>query len=105
MVRMNKVNEKWKYVQQEAKKRGLKIKPDKRLGQTPYRACHPLVEKMVGVKNKGKVLTYDPKIVKTKRMLVMDMNHEMIEMDLMRKGKTYKQAHRVANRKQRSFDI
>jgi hypothetical protein len=88
----------------KAHKQGFRIKKDERLTPTPYRASHPLVEKMIGVKNKGKVITYDPNCVKTDKRKAMDINHEIIEYNLMKKGKTYKQAHKIANKKQRDFD-
>jgi hypothetical protein len=48
-------------------------------------------------------ITYSPE-TKTKKKIAMDLNHEIIELDKMKKGYKYKTAHKHANKKQRSFD-
>jgi len=95
--------DKLNFLKKEAARRGLKIKKDKRLTKTPYRASHPLVEDMIGVKNKGKFITYEPRTERNKRRLVMDINHEICEFDLMKKGYSYRHAHKISNRKQRKI--
>jgi hypothetical protein len=99
------------HLKNEAKKRGLKIRKDEKLKETPYRAAHPRVQFKTGLKRKG-LITYDPSVVKTKKKLVMDTRHEIIEYDkmgqLMRKGhnqnSAYKIAHKKANREQRNIE-
>ena len=86
-----------------AKRRGLKVRPDKRLRLTPFRAMHPRAAKELDQPCPKATITYDPRIVTTRRKRVMDIRHEIIENDEMGKGKRYKSAHKVANRKQRTI--
>jgi hypothetical protein len=99
-------------LKKEAHKRGLKIRKDKRLTPTKYRANHPLVSEIVGFEVKGSI-GYDPKHCKTLKRKVMDVRHEIVEMDtmkpLIKKGysvkRAYKIGHKVANKKQRDPNV
>lgn len=91
-----------------AKKRGLKIRADKRLHHTPYRAMHKYAAIELKQPHIKKTITYDPnysgyKGKNGKKCLVMDIRHEIIEYDAMKGGKKYKTAHKKANRKQRTI--
>jgi hypothetical protein len=86
-----------------AKRRGLKVRPDKRLRHTPFLAMHPRAAKELGMPCPRKTITFDPRIVNTRKKRVMDVRHEIIENDEMGKGKKYRTAHKVANRKQRTI--
>jgi len=105
----NCLDDQFKHLRNEAKKRGLVIRKDERLEKTPYRAAHPFVEFRTGLKHTGRI-DYDPKHVNSKRELVMDVRHEIIEYDKMgklkRKGysdeRAFKVAHNLANKKQRN---
>ena len=90
-------------LKQAAKKRGLIIKKDKSLTKTPYRAMNPHAARELKQNCPKNAITYDPKRIKTKRMKVMDLRHEIIEFDEMCKGKKYKTAHKKANRFQRTI--
>jgi hypothetical protein len=90
-----------KSLKRAARKRGLKgPRKDRRLTATPYRAMHPAAAKELDQPCPKKTITYDPSTVKTKRRLVMDLRHEIVEVGEMAKGKKYRPAHRIANRKQ-----
>ena len=96
------IREKLATVRRKASARKLKIRKDRRLLQTPYRAMNEFAGKELKQPHIKGYITYSPQI-KTKKMLVMDLNHEIIEYDKMKKGWKYKRAHKLANRKQRSF--
>lgn len=85
-----------------ARSRRLSIRAMPSLRKTPYRAINPRAAKELGVKCGKHTIGYDPAIVKGKSMRVMDVRHEIVEFDEMGKGKRYKTAHKVANRKQRT---
>jgi hypothetical protein len=99
------IKEKLRYLKQEAKKRGLKIRKDKRLTKTLYAAMHQYAGEELNQPYIKGVITYEPKSLRNRNKFCMDINHEIIEYDLMHKGKRYKYAHKIANRKQRSFNI
>jgi hypothetical protein len=99
------VSEKLDHLKEEAKKRGLRIRKDRRLTKTPYVAMHEYAGKELKQPYIKGTITYEPQSLRRKHKLCMDLNHEIIEYDLMRKGKRYKPAHKVANRKQRTFRI
>ena len=88
-----------------ARQEGLSIKPDKRLTPTPYRAMNPCAAKVFKQPCLKNSLTYDPKLDKSKKKIVMDIRHELVEYRLMKKGKLYKQAHKIANKKQRNTGV
>ena len=96
-------------VKRAARKRGLGISADKRLSTTPYRAMNPRAARELKQPTIRRACTYDPRFsdpngCKSKqKMFVLDTSHELIEFDEMGKGKRYKTAHKIANRKQRSF--
>jgi hypothetical protein len=86
----------------------IPIKPDKRLSNTPYRAMQEHAGRKLKQPFIPKTYTYDPncfdlRTKKDKQKLTMDINHEHIEHDNMNKGISYKIAHKLANRKQRSY--
>jgi hypothetical protein len=91
------------YVKREAKKRNLKIRVDKRLNKTPYRAMQPFAAIELKQPFIKKYITYAPYLKKRKRTLIMDIHHEILEYDKMKKKWRYRKAHSFANRKQRSF--
>lgn len=86
-----------------AKKRGLKIRNYDRLTKTPYRAMNPLAAKELRQPCPPRTIVYCNIALHPKRRLPMDIRHEIVEYDAMRKGKRYKAAHRIANRKQRNL--
>lgn len=101
---MSTLKEQFNTLKKEARKRGLKIKKDKRLNNCPYRAMHKYAGIELGQPYIKDAITYTPKTAKNKKRLVMDTRHELIEFDHMRKGLKYKQAHKIANRKQRTVN-
>ena len=104
MKKKETLDQKFEHLKQEAKVRGLKVQKDPRLTKSPYRASHPLSCTFVDdIPTKKKAITYEPASERNKHKLVMDINHEIIEYDLAKKGVGYKKAHRIANRKQRSI--
>jgi hypothetical protein len=87
----------------QAKKRGLKIRYTPQLKKTPYRAMNPMASKELGIKCGKNIIGYTKNSARTKRRFVMDMRHEIIEYDTMKKRKLhYPKAHKIANRKQRT---
>lgn len=100
---MQSLKQKELYIKQEAKKRNLKIKQDKRLTKTPYRAMQPFAGKELDQPYIKNHITYEPKSKKNKGKLLMDLNHEIIEYDLMKKKLPYHKAHKISNKKQRRF--
>lgn len=106
-----KLKQQFEVLKKEAHKRGLVIREDKRLTKTPYRACHPLVAPITGIKTKN-LIGLDPKHCKPLRRKVLDSRHELQEMDkmklLLKKGysvkRAYKIGHKYANRHQRDVD-
>jgi hypothetical protein len=89
-------------LKQAAKERGLKIAKDKRLKKTPYIAMQPKAAKELNQPYKKKTITHCGQKL---RKLVMDVRHEIIEYDKMKRGWKYKAAHKFANRKQNTKDI
>jgi hypothetical protein len=94
-----------KELREAARARGLKVRKSKTLEKTPYRAMNPPAAKELGIKCPKNVILYDSRSSKTQRRKVMDLRHELIEHDEMKKGKTYRNAHKVANRKQRTIGV
>lgn len=101
---MATIKEQLKELKKAAKKRGLKIRKDKRLRNTPYRAMNPMAAKELKQPCPPKTITYGIMACYPKRRLPLDIRHEIIEYDEMRKGKKYRTAHKIANRKQRDLD-
>lgn len=93
-----KLKEQEKGLRKAAKDRGLKVRKSTALEKTPYRAMNPLAAKELGVKCPKDKILYTKQSKK-----VLDIRHELVEYDEMAKGKTYKTAHKVANRKQRTI--
>jgi hypothetical protein len=63
----------------------------------------PLAARELKIKNPKMTIGYT-KLCKTpKRRLPMDIRHEIIEYDAMKKGLKYKTAHKLANKKQRNI--
>ena len=87
-----------------AKRHNLKIRPDKRLCKTPYRGMNPYAAKALNQPCPKKTLTYDPRLDKTQKRIVMDIRHEILEYQEMQKGKSYKIAHKKANKFQRNIE-
>lgn len=88
-----------------ARKRGLTIRKTPQLSNTEYRAMNPQAAKELGIKSPKKTIGYTSNCERTKRRLVMDIRHELIEYDAMKKyGMKYKKAHKIANRKQLSVN-
>jgi hypothetical protein len=85
-----------------AKKRGLVIRKTPKLSNTPYRAMQPMAAKELKINNPKNTIGYTNNCERTKKRLVMDIRHEIIEYDAMKKGARYKTAHKLANRKQRT---
>jgi hypothetical protein len=100
---MMNLKEQLNYLRKKAHERGLKIRKDRRLIKTPYIAMHPYAGRELKQPFIKKHITYQPDLERRKRKLVMDVNHELIEYDLMKKGWKYKKAHKLANRKQRTL--
>jgi len=100
---MLNLKDKLKYLKKQAHKRGLKIRKDKRLARSPYRAMHPLAGKTLKQPYINRCITYEPRTKHKIRRLVLDTNHELWEFDKMRQGWSYEKAHKFANRKQRTL--
>ena len=96
--------EKLRLVKEQAKQRGLKVRFDKRLRKTPYRAMNPHAGKELEQPFIKKTLTYGPRSKTSKHKMCMDLNHENIEDYKMKQGWCYEVAHKFANRKQRNFN-
>ena len=96
------VREKLATVRSKASARNLKIRKDRRLVKTPYRAMNEYAGKELKQPYTKGCITYSPH-TRSKKTLAMDLNHEIIEFDKMKKGWRYKRAHKLANRKQRTF--
>ena len=77
------------------------IRKDTRLAKTPFRAMNPRAGRVLGMPYMPKAITYGVRSQSPLKRRVMDIRHEIIEFDEMGKGKEYKTAHRIANRKQR----
>jgi hypothetical protein len=91
-------------LKKSAKKRGLTIRHTPKLKSTQFRAMNPPAAKELGIKSSKHTIGYTNLCKKTPRRFVMDMRHEIIEYDAMKKGKKYKSAHKIANRKQRNIN-
>jgi hypothetical protein len=104
--------EKMDEVRRQAFQRGLRIRVDDRLLNTPYRAMNPEIGKILDQPYIPGALTYSVHS-EIHNDLAMDLNHENIEdwkaKELRLKGtpkeKIYPIAHKLANRKQRDFNF
>lgn len=86
--------------------KGIPVRPDPRLNNTPYRAMNPQAGRYLGMPFKSGTYTYAPgcydlRTNKDRNKLQMDINHEHIENKKMSTGWAYRPAHLYANRKQR----
>ena len=102
---MPSLKEQEKELREAAKARGLKVRNSKALAKTPYRAMNPLAAKELGMRCPKNAILLGPRACRTKKREVMDLRHELVEVDEMRKGKPYKTAHLIANRKQRTVGV
>jgi hypothetical protein len=98
------LNQQLRELKKAAKKRGLTIRSTPKLKETPYRAMNPEASRELGIKSSKHTIGYTKLCQKTPRRFVMDIRHELIEYDAMKKGKKYKSAHKLANRKQRNLN-
>ena len=87
-------------IKEAAMKRGLRVRRDRRLHRTSYRAMNPRAARELHQPYIPKTLTYTLSNRRPKHRLVMDLRHELVEYVMMGRGHRYKVAHRVANREQ-----
>ncbi len=96
------LKEQLKSLKTAAKRRGLVVRHDKGLKDTPYRAMNPRAARSEEVDQccpKNAIL-FESKYLPEE---VMDIRHEILEYDKMGKPHwKYKRAHKFANRKQRT---
>jgi hypothetical protein len=105
------LKEQLKSVRRVARYRGYRIKADRRLGNTPYAAMHPRAAKEMNrhlprgqrIPYRDRTITYDPDCHRLPRKRVVDLRHELIEEHRMDEhGLSYKPAHKIANKLQRT---
>jgi len=94
-------SERYKALKQTCRKQGISVRkvPDNKTKD--YVGMNDLAAKPLGYKMAKKTIYIDKNL--STRAKAHTLNHEMIERDLMRKGKTYWQAHKVALKKETHF--
>lgn len=99
------LNKQYQDLLKAAHRRGLRVRRDDSLKKTEYRAMHPRAAKELGLKCPKNTITYQLSCRRPKSRRVLDLRHEIVEWDEMSKGKRYKAAHRIANKRQATVGV
>lgn len=109
---MQCLKKQFKQLVNAAHKRGLRVRRDDRLRQTPYRAMNPSAACILRQPCLARTITYQRSCRRPEHRKVLDVRHEILEHDrikeLQKRGvprnRLYPLAHRFANRKQANKD-